>query len=126
MTGCKSTWERLQDAGVEIVPMGALNDAAMRSQIRDAEVIYGVDVNTHMGSVFYGVEWNEASGKCKFNENPSHVVAVAIDFDSNELDSLAATTQELKGTCRYDFDRSVPCLMNAPPNSHAIHAAPAQ
>ena len=113
MTDCKSTWDRLQDAGVEILPMSAVNDSEVRAAMRRAEVIYGVDVNTRMGSVFYGVERNEASGKCKFNENPAQVVAVAIDFDSNELDSLAATTQELKGSCRYAYDRCVPCVMVA-------------
>jgi hypothetical protein len=99
MDGWKSTWQRLEEAGVPILPVERLMEQPVRKQLRVAHVVYGVDINTQLGSVFYGTSANDLADEM----DPQNVVAFSLDFDSNEVDYLTAATRRAKGSCcRHD------------------------
>jgi hypothetical protein len=99
MDGWKNTWQRLEEAGVPILPIERLMEQPVRDQLRQAGVVYGVDVNTQLGSVFYGTSANNSPAEM----DPEQVVAFSLDFDSNDVDYLTAATRRAKGSCcRHD------------------------
>ena len=99
MDGWKNTWQRLEEAGVPIVPVERLTEEPIRTQLSQAGVIYGVDIHTQLGSVFYGSPDTTASADL----DPKQVLAFSLDFDSNDVDYLTAATRRAKGSCcRHD------------------------
>src|SRR4051812_48525101 len=98
MDGCwKNTWERLEEAGVPIVPVERLAESEMLQRLADAGFVYGVDLNTRLGAVFFGDGEPSAMDRTR-------TVAFALDFDTNDLDRLSAATRKMKGSCCHRDD----------------------
>jgi hypothetical protein len=99
MDGWKNSWERLEQAGVPILPIDSLSDDEVRGRMKGASVVYGVDVNTKLGSIFYGESDCDPAAT-----DPAQALAFYMDFDSNDPDFLAHATRRCKGSCRYQCD----------------------
>src|SRR4051812_34475991 len=82
MDGWKNTWERLEEAGVPIVPVERLAESEMLQRLANAGVVYGVDLHTKLGAVFFGDRETGAMDRAR-------TVAFALDFDTNDLDRLS-------------------------------------
>jgi hypothetical protein len=91
----------------ENLPSGELSDKLrnwdieFKQAIQAADVIWGVDVHDEeRRSLFYGKETMEliiASNTAA----PVKVLRVPVDFDTDDLDTLAAACNVWKGSCCY-------------------------
>jgi hypothetical protein len=91
--GWKSTWDRLEEAGIPIVPVEKLAEDPVLKRLAGAGIVYGVDIHTHLGAVFFG------DNCAPIALDPGTTVAFSLDFDSNDVDHLVAATRRLKGGC---------------------------
>jgi hypothetical protein len=100
----------------EILPPGqlmiSLADPDFRQAIRDAGIVFGVDVLDESNrSLFYGkatLERIARTGKGK----GMLVVNVPIDFASDDVEALCAACLTLKGSCCYNGDDDEPEMIN--------------
>ena len=89
----KSTWDRLEEAGIPIMPVERLAEDPVLKKLAGAGMVYGVDIHTHLGAVFFGDSCAPVS------LDPGKTIAFGLDFDSNDVDALVAATRRFKGGC---------------------------
>ena len=98
--------------GADRVPRGKLRafleeDAGASASIRDADVIFGVDIH-HPGekSLFFGKATLEQIVRTG-DGRKALIVNVPVDFDTDDVECLVAACMQIKGSYGYDGEEIV-------------------
>jgi hypothetical protein len=84
----------------EPIPFTAINSPEGRQQLVEADVIFGVDTDLGIRSIFFGRELLE---EIVLTQEPRYlgIIVVGLNFFSDEPDWLSSTIREVRGTSSY-------------------------